>query len=227
MKNGSSSLDDCRKVLVTTCLLAAALAANAFTVPDIRTVQNFSFAAETTFCQKGCTRQLSLKDVYDNSGQSWLEKRSEAVWTSMDTSIVSISSSGVATFKRVGAAKLEAKLDGVARTTNVVVDPELIIGIYGPRGLVLSPTCYFGHIIWSGGSGSGYTYAWHRDGAYLGNDTYVYGYFDDYFDISLTVTDSHSNVAHARYWLTHQAGETSPGCYNYQDQSGVEDPPTN
>ncbi|HEX8905198.1 MAG TPA: Ig-like domain-containing protein, partial [Longimicrobiaceae bacterium] len=115
---------------------------------------------------KGYTRQMTAK-AFDQYG--W-EMGATFTWTSSNTSVAPVSSSGVVSGANVGSATVSATASGVTGSATVNVSlPPLTVSLSGPQYVARYTSSQYTATA-SGGTGP-YTYQWHSrqgNGSYWG-----------------------------------------------------------
>jgi len=111
-------------------------------------------------------------------------------WSSSNTSLLTVSSSGQITGVGVGSVTVQATYSGVTGSKSVYVKPGLSVSITGPSPLRKLDPCQWGAAV-SGGTAP-YTFAWSKSGGYgTGSGDTFSGYLvSSQMNLTVVVTDA-------------------------------------
>jgi hypothetical protein len=139
---------------------------------------------------------------YDGNGT--FTGSSVSSWSSSNTSLATIGSSGNISAVAVGSVTITAVIDGVSGSTSVSVvnpPPTLTVSISGPSSIRPNTTCE-----WLGtesGGTPGYTYDWSGGTTiYEDGSNYYLARSSEAFYVSVTVTDATGHTASASKYVT-------------------------
>lgn len=131
---------------------------------------------------------------YDSNGS--FTNSNVSSWSSSNTSVATISSTGGISAVAAGSATIYAVIDGITGSTSVSVvnpPPPMSVTIYGPGTIRSGNTCYW----WSSVSGGTppYTYYWYGGTSSWRTDSEFYASATRSFYLDLKVTDATGKVA--------------------------------
>lgn len=154
------------------------------------------FVGNTATVTVSCPTQMevghsSTCNAYGYDSNGTYTNSNESSWSSSNTSVATVSSSGAISAVGTGSATISAVIDGVTGSTSVsVVASTLSVSLDGPTSVKPNTECMW----WASASGglSPYTYSW--SGGYAGWSGGDYYYATSpgsgTFTIYLTVTDA-------------------------------------
>jgi len=132
-------------------------------------------------------------------------------WTSSNTSLATITSSGGVTAGSTGGSvTITAVIDGVSGSTAISIVPPLSVTISGPSSVKPNAYCEFtAHV--SGGADP-LTYSWSQDqGSGGANPPEIYyGHSTASYFLAVTVTDANGHTVTGSKWVTVSSG--APVC---------------
>jgi hypothetical protein len=134
--------------------------------------------------------------AYGYDGNGTFTNSNASSWTSSNTWVATVSSTGAISASNQGSTTITAVIDGVSGSTNVTVvnpPPPMTVTIYGPGTIRPNTTCYWWADV-SGGTAP-YTYYWYGGVSSWRTDSEFWAYATRSFWLDVKVTDANGNVA--------------------------------
>lgn len=141
--------------------------------------------------------------AYGYDGNGSFTNSNVSSWSSSNTSVATISSTGAISAVAAGSTTITAVIDGVSGSTSVSVvnpPPAMSVTISGPGKILPNHTCWWFATV-SGGTAP-YTYYWYGGSSSWRTDPDFYASASRSFYLDVKVTDANGNVAWGSRYVT-------------------------